>query len=316
MAGYEDIIERADESDPLIPESIVNQVIEELPKQSVLLTRARRVPLTTKKARQPVLSALPAAYWVGGDTGLKQTTKAQWENVFITAEELASIVVIPDSYFDDASIPLWDSIKPLLAEAIGGKVDAAGLFGVDTPESWPTAIAPGADAADNVVADGAGDDLGQDVAAMAQLVAEDGFEINGFASKPGLGWRLVGLRNEQGTPIYTSSMAEGQPGSLYGYPLNPVLNGAWDGQEDVTLIGADWSKFVIGVRQDMQFKIFDQGVISDDDGKVIVNLLQQDAKAMRVTFRVGFQVANPLTRVNPDAETRYPAGIVGSASGS
>lgn len=310
MAGYSEIIERADSNDPLIPETITNALIQEdVPKQSVLLTRARRVPMSNKVMKQPVLSALPKAYWVGGDTGLKQTTKAQWENKFITAEELAVIVPIPDTYFDDASIPLWDSIKPLLAEAIGNKVDEAGLFGVDKPDSWPTGVVPAAVAHGNTVTEGTGDDLGVDVAALGEMLAKQGYAINGFASSPGLQWRLTGLRNEQGTPIYTPSLAAGSPSGLYGFPLNEVMNGAWDAEE-ATIIGADWTKFVIGIRSDITFKLFTEGVISDDDGVVILNLMQQDSKAMRVTFRVGFQVANPLNRVEPTEADRYPAGVI------
>lgn len=311
MAGYDEIITRGSPTDPLIPEQIVNAVIEEMPKSSVLLDRARRVQLTSKTGRQPVLSALPAAYWVNGDTGMKQTTKAEWENVTITAEELAAIVVIPDAYFDDASVPLWSQIQPLLAEAVGLKVDQAGLFGVDAPASWPDSVVEGAVAAGNTVTAGTGDDFGVDVATLAGAVAEQGFAVNGFAAKPGLQWRLVGLRNEQGTPIYTPSLSAGAPSGLYGYPLNEVTNGAWD--NDYDLIAADWSKIVVGIRQDMTFRIFSEGVISNDEGEVVVNLMQQDAKAMRVVFRVGFQVANPITRLESDDEARYPAGVIEAA---
>src|SRR5690606_31508838 len=124
MAGYDNVITRGTPTDPLVPEPIVNQVIEEMPQVSALLQRARRVQLTSKTGKQPVLSALPEAYWVNGEPdpgeegdpedSLKQTTKPEWQNVVITAEELAAIVVIPDAYFDDASVPLWDQIRPLL----------------------------------------------------------------------------------------------------------------------------------------------------------------------------------------------------------
>lgn len=308
MAGYSESIARGD---TVIPEPIANEIIKELPQASVLLNRARRVRLSSKTLKQPVLSALPDAYWVNGDAGLKQTTKAEWDNLVITAEELAALVVVPDAVIDDSSVPIWSEVRPLLVEAIGRKVDEAGLFGVDKPGSWPTAVIPGAVAAGNVVTEGSGDDLAADVAELGQLVAEDGFSINGFASAPGLNWRLVGLRNQQGSPIYTPSLSAGAPSTLYGYPLNEVTNGAWDADE-ATLLGADWSKFVIGVRQDITFNISDSAIISDGDGKVVVNAYQQDSKILRVVFRVGFQVANPLTRVNPGAG-RYPAGVLAPA---
>lgn len=312
MAGFANIQGRADLSDVHLPDQVIKDVIQTAPQSSVLMARARNIRLSSKKAKQPVLASLPDAYWVDGDTGLKQTTKNTWANTFITAEELAVIVPIPDALIADSDLPLWDEIKPLLAEAIGKKVDAAGVFGDDKPASWPVALIPGAIAAGNVVELGTGSDIGVDVASLGEQLALDGFNMNGFASRPGLQWSLIGLRNEQGVPIYTppqQGLAGSTPAGLYGYPLNEVTTGVWDA-EDAIILGADWSKVVVGIRQDITFDLFSEGVISDADGKVILNLMQQDSKALRVVFRVGFQVANPITRLNANAATRYPAGVI------
>jgi hypothetical protein len=53
---------------------------------------------------------------------------------------------------------------------------------------------------------------------------------------------------------------------------------------------------IVGVRQDMEFKILDQAVITDSTGQIIFNLAQQDMKALRVTFRVGYTIANRINR--------------------
>lgn len=307
--GYTDIIGRATISDSALPDSISNEIIQEAPKSSIILDRARRVPMSKKKAKQPVLSALPSAYWVNGDTGLKQTTGAEWKDQYITAEELAVIVPIPDALVDDSDIPLWDEIKPLLVEAIGTKLDEAAIFGVDKPESWPQGIVPQAITAGNAVTRGTNADIAADVAALGSLVAQDGFAVNGFASMPGYNWQLIGMRSEQGAPIYTPSLSAGTPAGLYGYPLNESFNGAWN-SASAELLAADWNKFVVGVRQDITFDLFKEGVISDAEGKVVLNLMQQDSKALRVVFRAGFQISNPKTRANPDDATRFPAGVL------
>ncbi|WP_222846000.1 phage major capsid protein [Corynebacterium aurimucosum] len=209
MPNFNNIVGRADVADAMIPDQIINEIIEEAPKSSVMLTNARRTPMSKGKAKQPVLAELPDAYWVDGDTGMKQTSKATWKNQTITAEELAVIVPVPDALIDDSDVPLWDQIRPLLAEAIGHKIDVAALFGQDKPNSWPTDIFTAAKAAGNAIAAGTNADLGADVAALGALVAEQGFAINGFASKPGLNWQLIGLRTETGQPIYAPAMSQG-----------------------------------------------------------------------------------------------------------
>ncbi|MCO1575358.1 phage major capsid protein [Crossiella sp. SN42] len=292
-----------------MPEEVSNQIIAELPQQSVLMARARRGRMSRKKSRQPVLSALPDAYWVNGDTGLKQTTKAEWANLIMVAEELAALVVIPDAYFDDADVPLWDEIRPLLTEAIGRKIDQAGIFGIDKPASWPTALVPGAVAAGNVVTAGTGVDLAQDIAALGEAISVDGFAVNGFGARPGLNWRLTGLRSAQGVPIYHPALSQTQPATLYGYPLNEVTNGSWV-PTAAELIAGDWTKALIAPRQDITFTMFSEGVISDETGKVIINLMQQDSKALRVVMRVGFAIANPVTRTQPNAAARFPFGVL------
>lgn len=311
MAGYANVLGRADVGDALVPDQVINEILKEAPKSSVVLDNARKVRLSSKKAKQPVLATLPEAYWVDGDTGLKQTTKNQWSSLTITAEELAVIVPIPDALIDDANVPLWDEIKPLLAEAIGKKVDEAALFGVDKPASWPDGVVPAAIAKGNTIVEGTGADLGVDVAALGEKLAEQGANMRSFAARPGLQWKLIGLRSDQGVPIYTPSLSAGTPAGLYGRPLNEVENGAWDAEE-ATLLGIDWNKFVIGVRQDITYDLFSEGVISDANGKVLLNLMQQDSKALRVVFRVGFQVANPLSRVGGTAG--YPAGVITPAA--
>ena len=299
------IIGRTDAAN-LIPDQEVNEIIKMAPEQSVMLANARTVRMTSKKYKQPVLSTLPEAYWVDGDTGLKSTSKTEWAGLTITAEELAVIVPIPDAVIDDASVPLWNEIRPLLAEAIGKKVDQACIFGADKPATWPDAIVEAATDAGNYVVAGTGADFGVDVAALGAKIAQQGYGINGFMAKPGIQWQLVGLRDQVGQPIYTP-LAGSPTNGLYGYKLNEVMNGAWDVTE-AELIALDWSKQLIGIRQDVSYELFSEGVISDSDGKVLLNLMQQDTKALRVVFRVGYAVAAPKTRVQ--GETAYPAGVI------
>lgn len=314
MAGYDQIIGRADVADAMLPDQVVNEIIQTAPEDSVVLTRAKKVRMSTKKAKQPVLATLPEAYWVDGDTGLKQTSDATWSGITITAEELAVIVPIPDALISDSNVPLWDQVRPLLKEAIGKKVDRAALFGINKPASWPTGIIPAALNANNRVELGAtipGStdkyDLASAFLAIAEKASKVGSSVNGFSARPGLSWNLRGLRGADGQYLFGSPTQGGAP-SLFGFNLDEVRNGAWDDRLAVGM-AIDWSKFVVGVRQDITYDLFSEGVISDANGKVILNLMQQDTKALRVVFRVGFQVAQPRTRLD-GGSFAYPAGVI------
>lgn len=310
---YDSLISRDASNDPLVPTPVSAQIIQELPASSVMLQRALQRRLSTKTQRQPVLDVLPTAYFVSGDTGLKQTGAQDWKNVELVVEELAVIVPIPEAYLDDAQVPIWEEVRPRIVEAFGNKIDAACLFGTDKPSTWGHPIYQSAVAAGNVVTAGAGEDMAQDVASLGELLAKDGFPVTGFASRPGLNWKLVGLRTAEGQAIYQPDL-QGRPGgTLYGYPLNEVSNGSWDAAE-AELIAGDWSKAIIGLRQDITFRMFTEGVISDGDGNVVLNLMQQDAVALRAVMRLAYATANPVTRLNASASTRYPFGVLRAAS--
>ena len=74
MAGFNDVITR---SDVPIPTEEVGELLKVMPEESILLKRARRQPMSTKSLKQTIMTTFPDAYWVDGDTGLKQTTKQE-----------------------------------------------------------------------------------------------------------------------------------------------------------------------------------------------------------------------------------------------
>ena len=317
MAGFNDVITR---SDVPIPTEEVGELLKVMPEESVLLKRARRQPMSTKSLKQTIMTTFPDAYWVDGDTGLKQTTKQSFSQPTMTAEELAVIAVVPDAVIDDSSLPIWETLRPYLAEAIGKKVDAAAIYGTDKPASWPLALVPGAIAAGvitpgNLAATPAEQrkDAGQLVADLGLKMARSaGANLSGLIAQAGAGWELDRIRDADRRPIY-----DGVAGALRGVPFDELKNGAWSdvgtGDTAVPLIGVDWSQVYVGIRQDITVKLLDQAVISDAAGKVIFNLAQQDAKALRVVFRVGYQAIMPVNHQQTDAAKRFPAGVIRGA---
>lgn len=304
-------------SDPLVPEPLATAIIQEAPKSSAALSLMNTTTLSSKTQRMPVLDVLPVAYWVGGDTGMKQTTTEAWKNVVMVVEELACIVPIPEAYLDDADIPLWGQIQPRITEAVGQLIDLAVLWGINKPVTWGESVFTGAGKSGHFITQGTGVDLGQDVTKLGAAMAATGYTVNGFAVAPGTNWNLAGLRSAQGVPIYQPDMTQGPGGSLYGYPMREIDNGSWQtGLTGAVMLMGDFNKAIIGIRRDISFKMFTEGVISNDSGAVILNLMQQDSVAMRMTMRLAYATINPVTIMQPTANMtganpqRWPFGAI------
>ena len=136
---FNNIISRT-ETAALIPETVSNDLLASLANNSVALNVFRKINMSSGQTRMPVISALPTAYFVNGDTGLKQTTEVNWDNKYLNVEELAAIVPIPEAVLDDTNFDVWGTVRPLIEQAIGRALDAAIFFGANKPASWPTAI--------------------------------------------------------------------------------------------------------------------------------------------------------------------------------
>ena len=145
-----------------------------------------------------------------------------------------------------------------------------------------------------------------------KMARSAGAKLSGLIAEAGTGWELDRIRDADRRPIY-----DGVAGALRGVPFDELKNGAWSpvgtGDTAVPLIGVDWSQVYVGIRQDITVKMLDQAVISDADGKVIFNLAQQDAKALRVVFRVGYQAVMPVNHQQLDPTKRFPAGVIRGA---
>ena len=292
------------EAEAIIREQIVSNIFQDAPKQSVFMSMARKLPnMTSNQTRIRVLDFLPTAYWVNGDTGMKQTTRQAWDNVYINAGELAVIVPIPDAVLSDAEFDIFGEITPRVMEAIGQKVDAAIIFGDNRPAEWDLDLISRARQAGNNVAPTVGKDyydliLGEN--GVFAKVENDGYGVSGALAPMNFKANLRGLRDTTGQPIFKSNMQEVARYSLDGAPITFPENGAFFPNIAQLIVG-DFSQAVYSIRQDITVKILDQGVIQDPDTKeIIYNLAQQDMTALRIVFRMGWALPNPATRLNED----------------
>lgn len=310
--AYNDEITRTD-AGALIPEDVASEILGTVAEQSVVMNLGRELPRMSRKQRRlPVWNTLPVAYFVNGDRGHKQTTDVSWDNVYLNAEEIAVIVPIPDAVADDADYDIFTEVKPAIISAIGKAFDQAVLYGINTPTTWPDPISIGVEEAGNRVTLGSVGNLYQDImgeGGVLNKVEEDGFMVTGAVAALRMRAKLRGLVDTTGQPIFAhAQMTDGRNVySLDGETLLFPRNGAIDPARQL-LVAGDWSQLVWAIRQDITFKVLTEAVLTDTSSppQILFNLAQDDMSALRVVFRVGWALPNPINLVNPNIATRYP----------
>lgn len=303
-----------------VPPSEAAKIISGAVEQSAAMQLFTRLPMNKKQSRIRIEDALPMAYWVNGDTGMKQTSKGTWKDKTLEAEEIAVIIPIPDAVLDDADFDLFAWLQPKAEEAIGRTLDQAIFFGTNKPATFPTGLVPRAREVGNSFTQGSSAQneggIVEDFNSLFALVEEEGFDVNGITANRKLRRYIRGARNAQGDR-FAEVGANGN--TIDGTPVVYSMRGLWPAAvtggspvaAPLAVIG-DYTQGILGVRQDITAKILTESVIQDPvTGDIVYNLAQQDMKALRLVARFGFQVANYATREAPDSEDgRYPFAVL------
>lgn len=306
------IIDRSG-AESLIPTQESNEIIQGAITQSAVLSRGRRLAnMTSRQYKMPVLDMLPIAYFVNGDTGQKQTTKQQWDKKYITAEEIAVIVPIPEAVLDDSEYDIWAEVRPRITEAFGKVIDSAILFGVNKPTSWRNDVVATATAAGAIVTLGSADNLYDKIMSEDGVIAKVencGYFVNGHMADISMRAKLRGLKNTNGDPLFKSDLQGSTQYALDGSPMVFPNNGAFD-KSKALMISGDFSQLVYSIRQDITFKLFAEGVVQNTDGSIAYNLMQNDMVALRAVMRLGWEIPNPINSVEKNKEKRCPFAVM------
>ncbi len=143
-----------------IPVEETQKIWQETEKQSLAMRTFAKVNMKAYQQRLRLADALPGGGFVGnsGDggpissgslQGLKPTTTMSWKNKVMQAEEIATIVAIPENVLNDADIDIFAEVRAKVAQEFGRILDAAVFFGVGSP--WSESLASHAIASGNVI---------------------------------------------------------------------------------------------------------------------------------------------------------------------
>ena len=319
---YNSVISRNDAA-ALIPEDVSAEIFNSVVELNPIMRLARRLPnMSSAQRRMPVMSALATAYFVTGDTSLKQTSDVTWENKYIDAEEIAVIVPIPEAVLDDAGYDIWGQVRPEIEKAVSVAITTAVINGTNIPASWTTNLGAaglyaGANSASNLVSLAAYADpyeaiLGETAAGTDGLymaIESDGFMVTGNIAALSMKGILRNTRDSNGQPIFKSNMQDASRYELDGTPIYFPTDNSIPAATELMIAG-QWDQLVYSIRQDITYKVLDQAVIQDASGNIVYNLAQQDMVALRAVMRLGFALPNPINRAQSTEASRYPFGIL------
>lgn len=293
----------------LVPEQeIIDGIVQGITQGSSILPLMRRLPdATSNTASFTVIDSLPVTYWVdeGVNNGRKQTTNAAWKNKKIYMQEIASIVPIKQNLLDDAEYDIFGQIQPLLIQDAYRLIDEAIILGKNKPALWREGLIPSIINAGKAITPGTANTYTQISDAMT-AVETSGYDVTGILGSVALkGEFRKGLLDTTGQPLANSEVTE--------LPRQYARNGAWDDSLAKFIVG-DFNQAVYCIRKDVTFDVFDTGVITDGEGNIIYNLMQDDMVALRMTLRLGFEIPNPINILDSNEETRFPFALVEPAT--
>ena len=288
----------------IIPHEYSQQIIDEVEQQSAVLQLAQTMPMGTKITELPVTGKLPAAQWITGanlqpaGAGRKQYTDLFLKPQVITAEEIAAVAAIPDQYLEDNTINLWNWARPKLAEAIARRLDETVMFGgAGIPATFPvqglsnplysTAVGLGAGPFPTAI------DAVDAVNNAMSYVEGQCLNVTGHSADIGAKGQFRGVRDANGSLLLgTEQVGNSARPTLYGERI------AYSQYAQVTatdfFTGA-WDYLVIGVRQDIRFRIDPSGVILGADMASSVSGFQDNVVPIKVWARFGCTIIKPIT---------------------
>ena len=266
-----------------VPEEQATEIIKDVARGSSILRLSKVESMESDTKKIPVMTDGPGAYWVGESERI-QTSVATWIFPEMNAKKLAVIIPVTKEKLNDTTINVFAELRPAIAEAFYTAIDAACLFGTNSP--FAKNIFDVIEETGNKVAVGTNTALDLDISDVMALIEDAGLDVNGFAAHYGIKNSLRKLRDSNGAPLFAAGTNQNE---LYNNPIEFVRNGAWD-KTKAELIAANWNYSLVGIRQGIEYEILREATLQSvtmGDGKPL-SLSENDMIAIKATMRIGF----------------------------
>ena len=266
-----------------VPVEQATEIMKDVARGSSILRLSKVEPMESDTKKIPVMTDGPGAYWVGESERI-QTSVATWIFPEMNAKKLAVIIPVTKEKLNDTTINVFAELRPAIAEAFYTAIDAACLFGTNSP--FAKSIFGVINDTGNTIEVGTNAKLDLDISDVMALVEDAGQDVNGFAAHYGIKNSLRKLRDENGAPLFAAGTNQNE---LYNNPIEFVRNGAWD-KTKAEIIAANWNYSLVGIRQGIEYEILREATLQSvtmADGNPL-SLSENDMIAIKATMRIGF----------------------------
>lgn len=268
-----------------VPVETAAGIMKDVARGSSILRLSKVEQMNSDTKKFSVMTDGPGAYWVG-ETERIQTSVATWIFPEMVAKKLAVIIPTTKEKLNDTTIDVFGEMRPAIAEAFYKAIDAAALFGTNSP--FAKNVVGAATAAGNTIAaetNGEGK-LDLDVSDLMALIEAEGQDVDGFAAQYSVKNQLRKLRDTAGNALFVPGVDQDE---LYDNPIEFVRTGAWDADK-AEVIAGNWDYSLVGIRDNIEYEILTeatlQSVTMADDKPL--SLAENDMIAIKATMRLGY----------------------------
>lgn len=203
-----------------VPTPTASEIIADVVRGSSVMRLSKVQPMISETQKFPVMTEGPGAYWVGETERIK-TSVATWIFPELVAKKIGVIVPCSKEKLEDTTTNVFAEIRPYIAEAFYKAIDAACLFGTNSP--FAKNIFGVASTGGRVIAEETNPKLDLDISDVMALVENGGLDVNGFVAGYDLKNSLRKLRDANGNQLFVTGV---DSSTLYSQPIEFARNGA------------------------------------------------------------------------------------------
>jgi len=270
----------------IVPEETSYDIIADVYDSSAILQLADVRPMTA--AVENVVISDGFTWPAGMENVAEGTAKPVAEGAMATyelvAKKMAVFVVVTDELLADSPVDIIAYYQSAITQRFQQLIDihaiaGGGPFGADGLEDVA--------GHSSVIGTAGHVDLAGTFADAFAAVEDLDYAVTGTLAARRLKSQLRVLRDGNDRPLYIDSLVSNTPDQIYGEPILYVGRGLFTNTADDTqAITGDFSKFVIGIREQLQFSLHSEGTVGG------INLLETNQTALRAEMRLGGVIAD------------------------